>query len=101
MSPAAFESVGVQRRTRLCVVGSVNVDRFFTVEALPAPGETVLASGVTTAPGGKGGNQAIAAARAGADVQFVGAVGAGAWWVRSRRTATSSAGPSAGDDSAS
>lgn len=76
MSPAAFESVGVQRRTRLCVVGSVNVDRFFTVEALPAPGETVLASGVTTAPGGKGGNQAIAAARAGADVQFVGAVGA-------------------------
>ncbi|MEI6253853.1 MAG: PfkB family carbohydrate kinase, partial [Mycobacteriaceae bacterium] len=51
---------------------------FFTVESLPAPGETVLASGVTTAPGGKGGNQAIAAARAGADVHFVGAVGADA-----------------------
>ena len=60
------------------MVGSVNVDQFFTVEALPAPGETVLASGVATAPGGKGGNQAIAAARAGADVQFVGAVGADA-----------------------
>ncbi|TGD90643.1 ribokinase [Mycolicibacterium sp. CH28] len=61
---------------RVCVVGSVNVDRFFNVAALPGPGETVLASAVSTAPGGKGGNQAVAAARAGAAVQFVGAVGA-------------------------
>lgn len=61
--------------TRVCVVGSVNVDQFFRVEALPRPGETVLGSAVTTAPGGKGGNQAVAAARAGADVQFVGAIG--------------------------
>lgn len=61
--------------TRVCVVGSVNVDQFFRVAALPGAGETILASSVTTAPGGKGGNQAVAAARAGAHVQFVGAVG--------------------------
>ncbi|HTY27663.1 MAG TPA: ribokinase [Mycobacterium sp.] len=59
----------------VCVIGSVNVDQFFRVPDLPRPGETVLASSVRTAPGGKGGNQAVAAARAGADVQFVGAVG--------------------------
>lgn len=53
----------------------MNVDRFFTVGALPRAGETVLASSTRTSPGGKGGNQAVAAARAGADVQFVGAVG--------------------------
>lgn len=61
--------------TRVCVIGSVNLDQFFTVDALPQPGQTVLASSVTVSPGGKGGNQAVAAARAGADVQFVGAVG--------------------------
>lgn len=78
MCPAAFSSGGDQRPTRLCVVGSVNMDQFFTVGALPRPGETVLASSTTVAPGGKGGNQAVAAARAGAIVQFVGAIGADA-----------------------
>ncbi len=63
---------------RVCVVGSVNTDLTFGVETLPRPGATVLASSLTTAPGGKGANQAIAAARAGADVQFVGAVGSDA-----------------------
>ncbi|AKK30712.1 ribokinase [Mycobacterium sp. EPa45] len=62
--------------TRVCVVGSVNVDQVFRVKALPRAGETILGSSVATAPGGKGGNQAVAAARAGASVQFVGAVGA-------------------------
>lgn len=61
--------------TRVCVVGSVNVDQFFAVTSLPQAGETVLAATVRTEPGGKGGNQAVAAARAGASVQFVGAVG--------------------------
>lgn len=61
--------------TRVCVVGSVNMDTTFAVRALPRPGETVLASSLTHGPGGKGGNQAVAAARAGARVQFVGAVG--------------------------
>ncbi|HSS23303.1 MAG TPA: PfkB family carbohydrate kinase [Mycobacterium sp.] len=60
---------------RVCVVGSVNMDLTFDVSTLPRPGETVLASSLTYAPGGKGGNQAVAAARAGARVQFVGAVG--------------------------
>jgi ribokinase len=60
---------------RVCVVGSVNTDLVFTVDALPRPGETVLASSLASSPGGKGGNQAVAAARAGAQVQFVGAVG--------------------------
>jgi ribokinase len=59
----------------LCVVGSVNTDLTFTVDALPRPGETVLASALASSPGGKGANQAVAAARAGAHVQFVGAVG--------------------------
>jgi ribokinase len=61
--------------TRVCVVGSVNMDSTLRVGSLPRPGETVLASSVTHAPGGKGGNQAVAAARAGAQVQFVGAIG--------------------------
>ena len=61
--------------TRVCVVGSVNMDLTFAVPAFPRPGETVLASSLTRAPGGKGANQAVAAARAGAQVQFVGALG--------------------------
>lgn len=51
------------------------MDLSLRVEALPRPGETVLAASLTHAPGGKGANQAVAAARAGAQVQFVGAVG--------------------------
>jgi ribokinase len=61
--------------TRVCVVGSVNTDLTFSVDNLPDPGATVLSSALTASPGGKGANQAVAAARAGADVQFVGAVG--------------------------
>ncbi|MET0474668.1 MAG: ribokinase [Mycobacterium sp.] len=61
--------------TRVCVVGSVNLDQSFSVRALPQPGETVLASSLSTSPGGKGGNQAVAASRAGATVQLVAALG--------------------------
>jgi ribokinase len=60
---------------RVCVVGSVNMDHVFAVASLPHPGETVLASSVRLHAGGKGGNQAIAAARAGAAVQLVAALG--------------------------
>jgi ribokinase len=60
---------------RVCVVGSVNADLTFTVDALPRPGQTVLASSLSSTPGGKGGNQAVAAARAGARVQLVAALG--------------------------
>jgi ribokinase len=61
---------------RVCVVGSANMDSTLAVESLPRPGETVLASSLASSPGGKGANQAVAAARAGARVQFVGALGA-------------------------
>ena len=61
--------------SRVCVVGSVNADLTFTVDALPRPGQTVLASSLLSSPGGKGGNQAVAAARAGATVQLVAALG--------------------------
>src|SRR5690349_4544166 len=63
---------------RVCVVGSVNADLTFNVDALPRPGQTVLASSASSAPGGKGGNQAVAASRAGAAVQLVAALGSDA-----------------------
>ncbi len=59
----------------MVVVGSTNMDLVASVPRPPAPGETVLGTAFTTTPGGKGANQAIAAAKAGADVVFVGAVG--------------------------
>ena len=55
--------------------GSINLDLIFAVPALPAPGETVLAPAVRLEPGGKGANQALAAAQDGAQVVFAGAVG--------------------------
>ncbi|AGB44268.1 ribokinase [Mesorhizobium sp. ESP6-5] len=59
----------------IIVVGSINLDLIANVDRLPSPGETVSGSSFTTAPGGKGANQALAAARAGAQVRMVGAVG--------------------------
>ncbi len=58
------------------VVGSMNADDSIRVRTLPAPGETITALGVSTALGGKGANQAVAAARGGASVRFIGAAGA-------------------------
>ena len=60
---------------RLTVVGSVNLDLVTTVDRLPRAGETVLADSFERIPGGKGANQAVGAARLGADVRFVGCVG--------------------------
>ncbi|QYH34665.1 ribokinase [Salinibacterium sp. M195] len=57
------------------VFGSINVDSSHHVAAIPQPGETVIASDVSTSPGGKGANQAIAAASAGAITRMIGAVG--------------------------
>jgi ribokinase len=56
-------------------VGSVNVDLVVAVERLPAPGETVAGGRFAQHGGGKSANQAVAAARLGADVAFVGAIG--------------------------
>jgi ribokinase len=60
---------------RISVVGSANLDLVAFTERLPRPGETLTANDFERVPGGKGANQAVAAARLGADVRFVGCVG--------------------------
>jgi len=59
---------------KIAVVGSVNLDLVARTERLPRPGETVSGASFDRVPGGKGANQAVAAARLGADVRFVGMV---------------------------
>ncbi|UQZ82200.1 Ribokinase [Paenibacillus konkukensis] len=68
--------------TKLVVVGSVNMDIVTQVTKLPVPGETVKGLNTAYYPGGKGANQAVAAAMAGAEVAFVGAVGDDAYGPR-------------------
>jgi ribokinase len=60
---------------RLTVVGSINLDLVVQAERLPRPGETVSGARLARVPGGKGANQAVAAARLGAQVRMVGCVG--------------------------
>lgn len=60
---------------RVVVVGSINMDMVAHASRLPAPGETLAGEAFVMAPGGKGGNQAVAAARLGAPVDFVARVG--------------------------
>lgn len=62
--------------TSMVVLGSANLDLVYRVNRIPEPGETVLASGAAQHPGGKGNNQVIAAARAGANASFIAAFGA-------------------------
>lgn len=64
--------------TRITVIGSINLDFVASAEKLPAPGETVTGAALARHPGGKGANQALAAARLGAEVVLVGRVGADA-----------------------
>lgn len=61
--------------TQVTIVGSSNVDITALMTRLPGPGETVLADSYRLTPGGKGANQALAAALAGAKTEFIGAVG--------------------------
>lgn len=73
---------------RLVVVGSLNMDLSVTVPRLPRPGETVSGADVVRGPGGKGGNQAVAAARLGARVRMVGLLGDDAHGVELRAALT-------------
>ncbi len=66
-------------RPQVVVIGSANMDLVVRCEHIPAPGETVLGGQFVTVPGGKGANQAVAAARLGGEVRFVGRVGTDAF----------------------
>jgi ribokinase len=66
---------------RIVVAGSANMDLVGVASHLPLPGETVLGDDFMMAPGGKGANQAIAAARAGGHAVFLGAIGSDAFGV--------------------
>lgn len=66
-------------RPKIVVVGSANMDLVTRVPRCPRPGETLLGTTFQTVPGGKGANQAVAAARLGAETTFVGCVGADAF----------------------
>lgn len=59
----------------ILVVGSINMDICLRVKDIPRPGETVLSMGIAKNPGGKGANQAVAAAKLGADITMLGCVG--------------------------
>lgn len=61
--------------SKLIVLGSVNADHVLQVDSFPRPGETVTGHGYCVLPGGKGANQAVAAARLGADIGFIACVG--------------------------
>ena len=65
----------MSRGPRVVVVGSSNTDLVIKARAIPQPGETVLGGTFISTPGGKGANQAVAAARLGADVTFVARIG--------------------------
>jgi ribokinase len=60
---------------RIAVIGSINMDMVVHTPRIPALGETILGSGFQTVPGGKGANQAVAAARLGGNVAMLGCVG--------------------------
>lgn len=65
-------------------LGSVNADHFYAVPHIPEPGETLAALELTTGLGGKGANQSVAAAKAGAQVVHIGGVGPGSEWIFER-----------------
>ena len=72
MSPKGQKEVGM---AKIVVVGSINTDLVFTSDIRPKAGETVLGNTYSVIPGGKGANQAVAAAKLGAETYMVGCVG--------------------------
>ena len=75
---------------RLLVVGSSNTDMVVRTARIPAPGETVLGGDLLVTPGGKGANQAVAAARLGAEVTFLARIGADTFGDQAVKTITES-----------
>jgi len=71
-------------RRRILVVGSANIDLVARVSRIPRPGETLMGSSFSTVCGGKGANQAMAAARLGGEVTFLGCLGADAFGAQQR-----------------
>ena len=65
-------------------LGSINVDMFYDVPHIPAPGETLSATAHDIGLGGKGANQSVAAARAGSTVHHIGAIGPSSDWIVER-----------------
>ncbi|TQS70464.1 ribokinase [Rhodobacteraceae bacterium] len=65
-------------------LGSINADFFYRLDHLPQPGETLASRGFTRGLGGKGANQSVACARAGAQVRHLGAIGADGRWMVER-----------------
>lgn len=66
-------------QAKIVIVGSLNMDLVIRAQRLPSPGETLRGESFATVPGGKGANQAVAAARLGGSVAMIGAVGADAY----------------------
>jgi len=74
-APSRKSSLADPSSLRMLVIGSINIDLVAEAERIPKPGETVMGSGFHRHFGGKGANQAVAAAKAGAQVRLLGAVG--------------------------
>ncbi len=75
----------MESSVRIMVIGSANTDMVVKVPTIPRPGETLLGGSFVMVAGGKGANQAVAAARLGADVFFVGCVGDDLFGTRTRQ----------------
>ena len=77
-----------EKRPKILVIGSINMDMVARIDHIPLPGETVLGQGYSFAPGGKGANAAVAAARLGGCVAFAGCVGDDSYGQALRKTLT-------------
>jgi len=79
VTPSTPAPVARAALTGVVVVGSINADQVTTVQRHPLPGETLIGTSIDILPGGKGANQAVAAAQLGARVSMVGAIGQDAY----------------------